>query len=129
MEIMIVLMIIGAILGLALPRLANKPQKTSQVFRSMTQKVKEVRNRAKLYGTSYRFAFRLTEGQQAYWVEKSSQVTLIDKKALEQIREKEKSQFRTDEDAKSPTDFQPDNSILNRSFLKALVLNLLKVRA
>lgn len=110
-EIMIVLMIIGSILGIALPRLLNKPQKTSQTFKVITQKFKEVRNRAKFYGTSYRFAFRLTEGQQAYWVEKSSQVYLIDKKALEAIREKEKSQFRAEEDTKSPTDFQPDNTI------------------
>lgn len=114
MEIVIVLGIIGAVLALALPRLGNNAPKNSQVFRSITQKIKQVQNRAKLQGTTYRVAFRLTEGQQAYWIEKSSQVTLIDKKALEDLREKEKSQFRGNDDEVAPSDFQPDTTFFKK---------------
>ena len=117
LEIIVVIAIIGTILAIAVPMMGNKRQQTSQIFRSITVKFKEVRNRAKLYNSTYRFAFRLTENDQAYWVEKSSSITLIDKKALEEIREKEKNQFRTDDkkdENAPPPAFQADTSFLKK---------------
>lgn len=117
LEIVVVIAIIGTVMALAIPMLSNKRQQTSQIFRTITVKFKEVRNRAKLYNSTYRFAFRLTENDQAYWVEKSSNITLIDKKALEEIREKEKSQFRADDkkdEEAPPPAFEADTAFLKK---------------
>lgn len=118
MEIMVVLMIISGILVLALPRMSFTVQDNKKVFRDITLMMKEVRNRAKLYNSSYRVGFKMDPEKYSYWVEKSSQVSLIDKKALESARENEKSSFRKDQNAeesganKSP--FQPDASFFKK---------------
>ncbi|MBC7458230.1 MAG: prepilin-type N-terminal cleavage/methylation domain-containing protein, partial [Bdellovibrionaceae bacterium] len=82
-EISIVILIIGGLLAIALPRMSFSKVDTKKVIREITVSAKEVRNRAKLYGTTYRLAFRLDADNQAYWVEKSTTVTYIDKAALE----------------------------------------------
>lgn len=114
MEILIVLTIIGAVTGLVLPRLFDKKSNNRKVFREFTVAGKDLRNRAKLSGVTYRLAFRLTENQQAWWVEKSNKVVLIDKKKLEAQREAEKSTFKKDEEGKPPAEFQPDTSIFKK---------------
>lgn len=113
-EITVVIMIIGGILALAVPRMLTNKQDNRKVFRQIVVAVKEIRNRAKLYGTSYRLAFRLDEGQQAYWVEKSTTVTLIDKNALEQARKDAEDPFRKEEAAKTPQPFQPDPTFFKK---------------
>lgn len=89
---------------------------TKKVIRDITTSAKEVRNRAKLYGTTYRLAFRLDADNQAYWVEKSTTVTYIDKVALEKARDEAKSSFRKDEkeEGKVPPQFQPDSSVFKK---------------
>lgn len=112
LEIIIVLSIIGAIMAVALPRLLDKKQDTRKVFRDFVIAGKDIRNRAKLGGVSYRLAFRLEKDQQTWWVEKATKAILLDKKALEKAREKAGSSFREDE--KPPADFNPDTSIFKK---------------
>lgn len=112
LEIIIVLSIIGAIMAVALPRLMDKKQDTRKVFRDFAIAGKDIRNRAKLGGVSYRLAFRLEKDQQTWWVEKATKVILLDKKNLEEAREKAGSTFREDE--KPPSDFNPDTSIFKK---------------
>jgi general secretion pathway protein H len=115
-EISIVILIIGGLLTIALPRMQFGKVDTRKVIREITTSVKEVRNRAKLYGTTYRLAFRLDTDNQAYWVEKSTTITYIDKAALEKAREAAESSFRKDENAegKTPSPFQPDSSFFKK---------------
>ena len=112
LEIVIVLSIIGAIMAVALPRLMDKKQDTRKVFRDFAIAGKDLRNRAKLGGITYRLAFRLDKDHQSWWVEKSSRLILIDKKKIEEAREKEKSAFRDKE--KTASDFQADTSIFKK---------------
>ena len=115
-EISIVILIIGGLLAIALPKMSFGKVDTKKVIRELTNSAKEVRNRAKLYGTTYRLAFRLDADNQAYWVEKSTTVTYIDKAALEKAREDAKSAFRKDEkeEGKAPSPFQPDSSFFKK---------------
>lgn len=115
-EISIVILIIGGLLTIALPRMQFNKVDTRKVIRELTTSIKEVRNRAKLYGTTYRLAFRLDPDNQGYWVEKSTSVTYIDKAALEKAREEAKSSFRKDEkdEAKAPPLFQPDATFFKK---------------
>lgn len=115
-EISIVILIIGGLLAIALPKMSFSKVDTKKVIRDITVSAKEVRNRAKLYGTTYRLAFRLDADNQAYWVEKSTTVTYIDKAALEKARDEAKSSFRKDEKegAKVAPQFQPDSSVFKK---------------
>ncbi len=115
MEITVVLMIIGAIMSIGLSRIGSKKQETSKLIRQFSVDVKKIRNRSKLYGTTYRLAIKMDPGAQSYWVEKSANVTLIDKKALDEEREKSKSSFRDSKDEeKSPAAFQPDTTFFKK---------------
>lgn len=113
MEMIVVLTIIGTVIGIALPRLLDKRSNNQKVFREFVVAGKDIRNRAKMAGVTYRLAFRLTENQQAWWVEKSNKLVYIDKKKLEDQRNSEKSTFSKD-DAKPPSDFQPDTTIFKK---------------
>jgi general secretion pathway protein H len=116
MEIVIVIAIIGAVIAVVLPTLTRKKTVSiTQVTREIIIKFKQVRNSAKLHGTTYRFAFRLTPDQQAYWIEKSANTTLIDKKTIEAQREKEKSSFPNDNpEEKSAAAFNPDTTFFKK---------------
>lgn len=113
---MVVLMIIGGLLVIALPRMNFSPTDGKKVFNEFSRVAKEVRNRSRLYNTSYRLAFRLDKDNQSYWVEKSSQTTYIDKDALEKARKAEKDTFRKgDEKEAAPAGgFAPDNSVFKK---------------
>ncbi len=115
-EIIVVIALIGTILAIALPRMANKKQETSLTFRTLATNVKQIRNRAKLYGTTYRLAIKMDPNAQSYWVEKSSNVTLIDKKMLDEQHEKAKSQFKdaVKDEEKSPAAFTPDTTFFKK---------------
>ena len=114
LEIVIVLSIIGAIMAVALPRLFDKRQDTRKVFREFAIAGKDLRNRAKMAGATYRLAFRLDKGHQSWWVERSNRNVLIDKKKMEEAREKAKSAFKDDEKDKPVSDFQADTSIFKK---------------
>lgn len=104
-------MIIGGIMMMAIPRMSPRPTDPKKVFSDITRSVKEIRNRARLYNSSYRLAIRLDEDEQAYWVEKSNQITLVNKAILDEEREKAKSNFKNDKEEATPTSgFQADTS-------------------
>lgn len=113
LEVTIVILIIGGLLAFAVPRLQFNKVDTRKVIRELTVTVKEVRNRARLYGTTYRIAFRLDPDQQAYWVEKSNSITYIDKEALEKARNEAKSAFRKNDEAVAAA-FKPDTSFFKK---------------
>ncbi|MBC7742360.1 MAG: prepilin-type N-terminal cleavage/methylation domain-containing protein [Bdellovibrionaceae bacterium] len=113
MEMAIVLVIIGAVIAIAAPRLFDKKSETRKVFREFILAGKDLRSKAKLYGTTYRLAFQLDAGQQNWWVEKSTRVTLIDKKKFENERNQSKETFLKEE-PKKPSDFQPDTTIFKK---------------
>lgn len=108
----IVIALIGAITAIAVPRLLDKKPQTRKLFREFTVAGKDLRNRAKLGNTTYRLAFKLGPGEQSWWVERSSIVTLIDKKKYELEREKAKSTFKDSDAPQSP--FKPDTSIFKK---------------
>lgn len=108
----IVIALIAAITAIAVPRLLDKKPQTRKLFREFAVAGKDLRNRAKLGNTTYRLAFKLDQGAQSWWVEKSTNVTLIDKKKFDEEREKAKSTFKDDKEPPSP--FQPDTSIFKK---------------
>ncbi len=112
-EITIVMMIIGGILALALPRMSFNKMDNRKVFREFVITVKEVRNRAKLYNTTYRLCFRLDEKDQAYWLEVSTSPTLLNKEFLVKEREEKDRPFKDDKEApQSP--YRPDTSYFKK---------------
>ncbi|AZZ37128.1 prepilin-type cleavage/methylation domain-containing protein [Bdellovibrio sp. qaytius] len=106
-EIIIVIMIIGGVLAASLSRMSFKKVDNRTVFRGIVIAVKEVRNRAKLYGTTYRLAFKIDEKSSSYWLEKSVSPTLIDKEFLAKQRERGD---KKDDDKAPPSPFQVDSS-------------------
>lgn len=105
----------GAIIGIALPRLTDKKIDIRKVLREFGTAGKDLKGRAKLNGTTYRLAFQLDPANaQAWWVEKSSQATLIDKKTLEKEREALKEAQAKGSAEAPPTAFQPDLSIFKK---------------
>ncbi len=111
MEMIVVIMIVGSILALAIPRLSFKKMDNRTVFRELILTVKQVRNRAKLYNTSYRIAFKIDAQAGSYWVEKSSSPTLLDKAFLEKEREqKEKVASFSGEKSQITSPYQLDSS-------------------
>jgi general secretion pathway protein H len=114
LEMIIVISIIGAVTAIALPGLLDKKSNTRKVFREFVVAGKDIRNRAKLAGVTYRLAFRLTENKQAWWVEKANKNVLLDKKKLEDARNEAKSTFRQKDDDKPVSEFQPDTTIFKK---------------
>lgn len=109
-EIIIVIMIIGGVLSASLSRMSFKKVDNRTVFREIVIAVKEIRNRAKLYGTTYRLVFKISEKSSSFWVEKSTSPTLIDKEFLARQRE------RGDKDDKDAplSPFQVDTTYLKK---------------
>lgn len=104
---MIVLMIIGGVLSASLSHMSfGRKVDNRTVFRDIVIAVKEIRNRAKLYSTTYRLVFKIDEKQGSYWLEKSTSPTLIDKEFLAKQRE----QAGKDEKDAPPSPFQVDTT-------------------
>ena len=115
LEIAIVLVIIGAIMAIAAPRLFDKKSETRKVFREFIIAGKDLKSRAKLANLTYRMAFDLTEKSQSWWVEKSSRAIVLDKtKAEEANNESKKEKAGADGESKPPTEFQMDESIFKK---------------
>lgn len=109
-EVIIVIGIIGAILAVVLPGIADKKIDMRKVFREFTIAGKDLRSRAKMSGSTYRLAFQLEPGKQSWWVEKSNRVSLIDKKKFDEERNRPKETFQKD-DEKPPSEFEADATI------------------
>lgn len=106
-------MIIGGILSLAIPRMNFGKTDNRKVFRDIVVSVKEVRNRAKLYGSNYRLAFKIDEKESTYWLEKANSPVLLDKEALLNERKALSKTFRGDQD-KPQSPYQPDSSYMKK---------------
>ncbi len=107
-------MIIGAIFAIAGRSFFDKKADTRKVLREFMIAGKDLRGRAKLNGSTYRLAFQLDEKNQAWWVEKSSQNSLIDKKKYEAERERAKEAKAEGETEKKAPEFQPDLTIFKK---------------
>lgn len=116
LEIAIVIAIIGAVFGLLSRGLFDKKADTRKVLRDFMIAGKDLRNKAKLNGTTYRLAFQVDPKDSAWWVEKSSQNTLIDKKKYEAERERVKQEALNggDSNEKKAPEFQPDLTIFKK---------------
>lgn len=114
LEIAIVLVIIGAIMAIAAPRLFDKKSETRKVFREFIVAGKDLKSRAKLANLTYRMAFNLTEKDQSWWVEKSSRAVVLDRTRAESANlDSKKEKSADDKDAK-PSEFQMDESIFKK---------------
>lgn len=68
-EILIVLGIMGTVVAMGLTRIKRKDNNLKSVARKMLVMTKEVRNRARLTGSTYRIVFQLSDQDPTYWVE------------------------------------------------------------
>jgi general secretion pathway protein H len=114
LEIAIVLVIIGAIMAIAAPRLFDKKSETRKVFREFIVAGKDLKSRAKLFNTTYRMAFNLTEKEQSWWVEKSSRAVVLDKAKAEAANEESLKEKAETEESKPAPEFQMDESIFKK---------------
>lgn len=121
-EVMIVIAIIAGLIAVGAPRLLKKDNNIRTTARHLTVLVKEIRNQAKLFNSTYRLVIRMEEGQQhTYWVEKSNGPALIDKeKILEEMENKNKGE-KPEVDAPPPL-FQVDKRLTKKE--KVLPPNL-----
>lgn len=72
-EIMIVLVIIGMVLAVAVPKLANSKSKIKDEVKHIAIIAKEVHNVARLENRTYRIVFNMDEKKQrSYWVESAA---------------------------------------------------------
>lgn len=115
LEMVIVLAIIGSVLGIGLSHISLNKTDNRTVFREIVLAVKEIRNRAKLYGTTYRIAFKIEEKTASYWIEKSTSPTLLDKDFLKKEREaKDKPDREKDKEHPFVSPFQIDPSYIKK---------------
>ncbi len=93
-EVLLVLGILGSVMAFGLPRFQNQKNKIKSVVRQMSTLSREVRNQARMKRMTYRIAFRLGEGKDAYWIESAPGNVLIPSQAtqesLEKLDEKER---------------------------------------
>ncbi len=120
-EVMIVIAIIAGLIAVGAPRLLKKDTNIKTVARQLTVLVKEIRNQAKLFNSTYRLVIRIEPGQESYWVEKASGPALIDTEKLKEEYEGKNSQNEKDKDAPPPL-FQIDKRLSKKE--KILPSNL-----
>jgi general secretion pathway protein H len=119
-EVMIVIAIIAGLIAVGAPRLLKKDTNIKTVARQLTVLVKEIRNQAKLFNSTYRLVIRMEQGQESWWVEKASGPTLIDTEKLKEDYEG-KGKKSDDKDAPPPL-FQIDKRLSKKE--KTLPSNL-----
>jgi general secretion pathway protein H len=90
--------ILAGVIAIGVPRILRSDNNIKKVVREMAVMGKMTRNQARLKNTTYRWAIRLDDGNQAYWIENSTAPTLISAEELAKIDEAKKS----DEAPKSP---------------------------
>lgn len=110
-ELMVVVAIIAATVGVALPRIKNLQNKQKEVLRSFVAISRQLHQKSKLNGFTYRIVIDMKDGvdgkqSQGFWVEKSESGSLV-KPGEEKLKE-EKDR---DGKVKKPTDFYIDATI------------------
>lgn len=110
-EMMVVVAIIAGTAALVIPRLGNRNNKTKAILREITILSRQLHTKAKLNGTIYRLVIDMKDGAdgkgtQEYWVEKSSNSTLI--------RTDDPEEDNPSKEPKPPSDFAPDSSVMKK---------------
>ena len=106
-EVMIVIAIMAGLIAVGAPRLLKKNANIKTGARQLSVLVKEVRNRAKLFNSTYRLVIRMDKGHESYWVEKGNGVQMVDPAQLE----KEHDNKGKKEDNAPPPLFAIDKSL------------------
>ncbi len=117
-ELMVVLVIMGAVIALSMPYMNNRNSQTKRFLREFTVLTRELHTRAKLNGAVYRLVIDL-EGldpniprAQLMWVEKANGATVMKPNEEEVALERAKE---TDPEKKAdPKGFEVDKSILKQ---------------
>lgn len=109
LEIMVVLLILAAVVGLGLSRLNSTKREVQTTVRRFSVLTRHIYNLARLKNKTYRIAFQLnTEKPHQYWVESATGIdTLPDYE-----KEQEKDSESKDERKISPKEFKLDSEIL-----------------
>jgi general secretion pathway protein H len=110
-EVMIVIAIIAGMIAIGAPRLLKKNANMKTTARQLTVLVKEVRNRAKLFNSTYRLVIRMEKGNESYWVEKGNGIQLIDPEAI--TKERENKDHKKEENAPPPL-FSLDKAMMKK---------------
>lgn len=114
LEIMIVLAILALTVATVVPKIGKGNNKIKSTLRELTTVTRELHNKAKLSGFTYRLVLDLKEDAtgkaiQTYWVERSEKNTLV--KVGE---EKLKPELDKDGKPKNASDFKPDPTIFKK---------------
>ncbi len=111
---MIVLVIIGAVLALAVPKLSNSRNKIREEVKRVAMVIKEVHNAARLENKTFRIVFDIQEKKpHSYWVESSAgNVTLLNDDQKKKLK---------DADAKKSLIAKNNGFELNTNILKDAV--------
>lgn len=110
-EVMIVIAIIAGLIAVGAPRLLKKDANIKTTARQLTVLVKEIRNRAKLFNSTYRLVIRLEKGQESYWVEKGSGPLMVDPEKI--AKDFENRNKKSEEEAPPPL-FTLDKSLTKK---------------
>jgi general secretion pathway protein H len=108
---MIVIAIMAGLIAVGAPRLLKKNANIKTSARQITVLVKEIRNRAKLFNSTYRLVVRMDKGQQSYWVEKGNGVQMVDP---EQIAKEHDDKNKKPEEGAPPPLFSLDKSLTKK---------------
>jgi general secretion pathway protein H len=120
MEIMIVMLIMGAIITVSMPYLSNRNSQTTRFLREFTVLSRELHTRAKLNGAVYRLVINLggqdsgLAKEQNYWVEKgnASSIVKVDEEAQALEQAIEQARDKDAEKVPDPRGFEVDKSIM-----------------
>ncbi len=110
-EIMIVLIIIGAVIAIAVPKMMNSKSKIKDEIKHIALLAKEVHNAARLENRTYRIVFSLDEKKaRSYWIESAAaNTTLLNADQIKKL--KDESDPKKSLIAKN-NGFEPSKSIL-----------------
>lgn len=107
-EIMIVLAIIASLITLVAPRMIRKDGNIKSVAREFIVLSKEVRNKARMTGSTFRLVIDLDDKGNKYWVEKANGPQPVDPEGYEKAKDKE------DDKEGPPPLFQLDKSVIKK---------------
>ena len=122
MEVMIVIAIIGGVLAIAIPKIANPNNQIRSTLRELATLSRELHTRSKLNGKTYRLVFQLKSDDpreanqgQGYYVESSSnQVLLMKEEDEKEFLEKRARSAKDPKNLEDINGFSPDASILKK---------------
>lgn len=108
-EVLITLAIMGAIVGIGVPKLFGSSNNVKKVIRTFHVLGKQIKSNAKLFNKTYRLAIRLDKGKQAYWVESTNEQAL----SLKKLEDEEKAAKDKKEDS-PPSLFSIDTRLFKK---------------